>query len=170
MEAHMRDLALQAAGALAILIAIAHGAIAELRIFPRAQIEPRGTRRLLRLIWQASTLDWIAIGVLLIAAPFLDAPAARHWIVAAAGLIYRYAAGGDSPATRPPHLRGVRMRWAVGLALVGAWRGPRRGRRGGACGAGIWNRMSFDMLLFFPGATHQWSVRANTATSPPNAC
>jgi hypothetical protein len=36
----MRDLALQAAGVLAILVAIGHGAIAELRVFPRARIEP----------------------------------------------------------------------------------------------------------------------------------
>ena len=64
----MRDLALQAAGALAILVAIAHGAIAELYVFSRAQIEPRGTRRLLRMVWQASTVDWIGVGVLLIAA------------------------------------------------------------------------------------------------------
>ena len=61
----MRDLALQAAGALAILVAIAHGAIAELHVFARAQIEPRGTRRLLRMVWQASTVDWIGVGVLL---------------------------------------------------------------------------------------------------------
>lgn len=53
----MRDLALQAAGALAILTAIIHGAIAELEVFARAEIAPRGTRRLLRLIWQASTID-----------------------------------------------------------------------------------------------------------------
>jgi hypothetical protein len=32
--------ALQAAGVLAILVAIGHGAIAELRVFPRARIEP----------------------------------------------------------------------------------------------------------------------------------
>jgi hypothetical protein len=116
----MRDLALQAAGALAILVAIAHGAIAELRIFPRVQIEPRGTRRLLRLIWQASTLDWIAIGVLLIVAPFLDAPAARHWIVAAAVLVYGYAAVGNALATRRLHIGWIGMSCAVALALAGA--------------------------------------------------
>jgi hypothetical protein len=69
----MRDLALQAAGVLAILVALTHGVIAELQVFAKAHIEPRGTRRLLRLIWQASTVDWIAIGVLLIAAPGLGA-------------------------------------------------------------------------------------------------
>ena len=44
----MRDLALQAAGALAILTAIVHGAIAELRVFTNARIEPRGTRKEVR--------------------------------------------------------------------------------------------------------------------------
>jgi hypothetical protein len=116
----MRDLALQAAGALAILIAIAHWAIAELRIFARAQIEPRGTRRLLRLIWQASTIDWIAIGVLLIAAPFFDAPSARHWVVAVAVLVYGYAAVGNALATRRLHLGWIGMSCAVALALAGA--------------------------------------------------
>jgi hypothetical protein len=116
----MRDLALQAAGVLAILIAIAHGAIAELRIFARAQIEPRGTRRLLRLIWQATTIDWIAIGVLLIAAPFFDAPAARHWIVAVAVLVYGYAAIGNALVNRRLHLGWIGMSCAVALALAGA--------------------------------------------------
>src|SRR4051812_19354317 len=71
MEPSMRDLALQAAGTIAILTAIVHGAIAELKVFANARIEPRGARRLLRLIWQASTVDWIALGALLIAAPAL---------------------------------------------------------------------------------------------------
>ena len=75
----MRDLALQAAGMLAILVAIAHGALGELRVFANAHIEPRRTRTLLHLIFQASTVDWIGIGVLLIAAPSLGSEAARHW-------------------------------------------------------------------------------------------
>ena len=77
----MRDLALQAAGALAILVAIAHGAIAELRVFAKAHIEPQGTRNLLRGVWQASTVDWIAIGLLLIAAPSFGSQTARQWII-----------------------------------------------------------------------------------------
>jgi hypothetical protein len=91
----MRDLPLQAAGVLAILVALGHGAIAELQIFAQARIEPPGTRRLLRLIWQASTLDWIAVGVLLIAAPGLGSPVARRWIIAVAAVVYTYAAVGN---------------------------------------------------------------------------
>ena len=36
----MRDLALQAAGVLAIVVALVHGAIAELQVFARAEIKP----------------------------------------------------------------------------------------------------------------------------------
>jgi hypothetical protein len=82
----MRDLALQAAGVLAILVAIAHGAIAELRVFPKARIEPR-TRHLLRGVWQASTVDWIGMGVLLIAAPAFGSQAARQWVIAVAVVV-----------------------------------------------------------------------------------
>ena len=40
----MRELALQAAAVLAILVAIAHGAIGELRVFAKARIEPQWAR------------------------------------------------------------------------------------------------------------------------------
>ena len=80
----MRDLTLQAAGALAILVAIVHGAIAELQVFRKARIEPGRVRTLLRMVWQASTIDWIVIGVLLIAAPTFGSDSARRWIIALA--------------------------------------------------------------------------------------
>ena len=48
----MRDLALQASGALAIFVAIIHGAIAELRVFPKVRIELRRAWTLLRTVWQ----------------------------------------------------------------------------------------------------------------------
>lgn len=115
----MRDLALQAAGVLAILVAFMHGAIAELRVFTRASIEPQGTRRLLRLIWQASTVDWIGIGILLIAAPGLGSQVARQWIVAVAVVVYAYAAVGNAVATRAPHPGWMLMAGVVALALAG---------------------------------------------------
>ena len=115
----MRDLALQAAGALAILVAIMHGAIAELHVFARTQIEPRGTRRLLRMVWQASTIDWIGVGVLLIATPLLGADAARPWIVALAVVVYGYAAVGNAIVTRGRHVGWIIMGAAVALALLG---------------------------------------------------
>jgi hypothetical protein len=114
----MRDLLLQAAGALAILVAICHGAIAELQIFPKARIEPPGTRRLLRLIWQASTLDWVGMGVLLIAAPGLGSPVARRWVVAVAAVVYTYAAVGNFVASRGRHLGWILMGCVVALTVT----------------------------------------------------
>jgi hypothetical protein len=115
----MRDMMLEFAGALTILVAILHGAIAEMAVFPRARVEPPVTRRLLRLIWEASTIDWIAIGVLLIAAPTLGSTSARKWIVAAAVLVCAYAAAANALATRRVHLGWVLMSIVVVLALAG---------------------------------------------------
>jgi hypothetical protein len=114
----MRDLALRAAGALAILVAVVHGAIAEFHVFAKANIEPQPTRRLLRLVWQMSTVDWIAIGVLLMAAPRLGSQA-RHWIVAVAVVVYGCAAAGNAAATRSWHAGWILMSCVVALALAG---------------------------------------------------
>lgn len=115
----MRDMALQAAGVLAILVAIGHGAVAELRVFPRTRIEPQRTRNLLRGIWQASTVDWIGMGVLLIAAPAFGSQAARHWVIAVAVVMYGYAAVGNAVATRGRHFGWCVMSGVVALALMG---------------------------------------------------
>jgi hypothetical protein len=120
MEATMlRDLSLRAAGLLAIAIAIGHGAIAELYVFDKAQIAPLSFRRLLRLIWQASTIDWIAVGVLLIAAPALGSEPARRWIVAVAIVVYGYAAIANAIAVGGWHPGWVVMTGAIALALMG---------------------------------------------------
>lgn len=115
----MRDLALQAAGILAILVAIAHGAIAELKVFAGARIEPQRMRGLLRMVWQASTVDWISIGILLIATPALGSQAARHWVIAVAVVVYGYAAVGNAVATRGRHIGWCLMGSVVALALMG---------------------------------------------------
>src|SRR5258708_28481486 len=109
MERNMRDVALRAAGVLAILVAIVHGAIAELRVFPKSRIEPRRTQTLLRMVWQASTIDWIGIGVLLIAAPTLGSEGARRWVIAVAVAVYGYGGIGDAGGNRGP---------AAGLCLM----------------------------------------------------
>jgi hypothetical protein len=115
----MRDLALQAAGVLAVVVAIFHGAIAELRVFPRSRVEPYGARRLMRMVWQASTIDWIAIGVLLVAAPTFGSEAARRWIIAAAVVTYGYGAIGNAVATRGRHIGWCLMAAVVTLAILG---------------------------------------------------
>lgn len=115
----MRDLLLQAAGALAIVTAVVHGAIAELRVFPRVRVQPEKARILLRMVWQASTIDWIALGLLLIAAPLIGSEAARQWVIAVAVLAYGYAAVGNALATRGRHVGWVLMAAVVLLALLG---------------------------------------------------
>ncbi len=115
----MRDLALHLAGALAIVVALAHGGIGELYIFPNTRIEPRGRRRLLRLIWLASTVDWIAIGALLFAAPWFGSTAARQSVVAAAVIVYACAAVGNASAVRGLHPGWILMGAVVALSLAG---------------------------------------------------
>ena len=115
----MRDLALRSAGALAILVAIAHGLIAELYVFANARIEPARTRDLLRLLWQATTLEWIAVSVLLIAVPSFGSEPARRWIIAVAVVVYGYAAIANAVATGGRHFGWVAMGGAVALALLG---------------------------------------------------
>jgi len=115
----LRDLALQAAGVLAILVAIAHGIIVERKVFARVRIEPQSTRGLLRMLCQASTIDWIGIGLLLIVVPALGSDAARLWIIALAVVVYGYAAIGNAIATRGRHIGWLLMTGVVGLALMG---------------------------------------------------
>jgi hypothetical protein len=114
----LRDLALHSAGVLAILVAIAHGAIGELRVFARARIEPPRARTLLHLIFQATTVDWIGVAVLLIAAPWLG-PQARPWIIAVAVVVYGYAAVGNAVASRGRHVGWVLMSCVLALTLIG---------------------------------------------------
>ena len=55
------------------------------------------------MIWQASTVDSIAIGCLLIAAPMLGLDA-RRWIIAIAVVVYGYGAIGNAVASRGRHI------------------------------------------------------------------
>lgn len=115
----MRDVMLQAAGALAILVAIVHGAVGELQVLAKAGIKQPRTRNLLRMVWQASTVDWIAMGILLIAMPALGSQPARRWVVAVAVLMYGYAAVGNAIANRGRHIGSYLMAGVIALALMG---------------------------------------------------
>ena len=46
----MRDLLLQCAGVLTIIVALIHGILGETKVFPRASIEPERLRTLIRLV------------------------------------------------------------------------------------------------------------------------
>ena len=115
----MPDIALQMAGALAIATAITHGAIGEFRVFARPHMVLPRTRNLLRMVWQATTIDWIGIGVLLMAAPAFGSQTARHWIVAVAVLVYGYAALGNAIVNRGRHIGWVLMTAVVALLILG---------------------------------------------------
>lgn len=115
----MRDLALYIAGALAMAVAIAHGLIAEVRVFNVTRIEPRRVRGLLRMVWQATTVDWLVLGALLIVAPAFESRTARDWVIAAAVVAFSYAAVGNAVATRGRHIGWALMCGVIALALFG---------------------------------------------------
>jgi hypothetical protein len=114
----MRDLLLQGAGVLAIVVSLIHGVLGETKVFARATVEPPRLRLLLRLVWQAGTIAWIAGGVLLLATPAMASDAARHWIVATFAVVFGFAAIANAIATRGPHLGWIGMSAVVALAVA----------------------------------------------------
>jgi hypothetical protein len=116
----MRDLAIQAAGGIAILTAIVHGVLGETKIFAKARIEPAWIKLMLRLIWQCGTVAWVGFGVLLVAAPYMGSDVARLWIAGVAIGTYSVAAIGNAWVTRGRHVGWMAMTVASALALVGA--------------------------------------------------
>jgi hypothetical protein len=116
----MRDLAIQAAGCLAILAAVIHGVLGETKVFARARIEPARTRLLIRLVWQCGTAAWIGLGILLVAAPSMDSGPARLWIVGAGAAVFALAAVCNAWATRGRHFGWMVLTVVSMLALVGA--------------------------------------------------
>ena len=115
----MRDLCLQSAGVIAVFTAIVHGVIGEAKIFSKSPYPGEPTRHLLRLIWQASTVDWIVLGILLFAAPQLGSPSARSAVVGAAVAAYGYAAIGNALASRGRHVGWMLMGAVVMLSIAG---------------------------------------------------
>jgi hypothetical protein len=119
METNMRDILLQASGAIAILAALIHGVLSETRIFPRVTIEPQRLRTLFRFVWQVPTVAWIAGGVLLIAAPSMASETARHWIVATLGCLLAFSAIGNAVGTGGRHFGWMVLGAAAAMAVAG---------------------------------------------------
>jgi hypothetical protein len=115
----MRTLLVQSAGVLALVAAVIHGVLAETKIFPRLRIEPERLRLLIRLVWQCSTVAWIALAVLLIATPGFGSEAARRWVIAVSVVTFGLAAIGNAWATRGRHFGWVALTVVVGLAASG---------------------------------------------------
>jgi hypothetical protein len=115
----MRDLVLQSAGVVAIVVALIHGVLGETKIFARATIEPPRLRTLIRLVWQTGTVAWIGGGILLIAAPSMGSEPARHWTVATLAAVFGFAAFANAWATRGRHFGWAAMSAVVALAIAG---------------------------------------------------
>jgi hypothetical protein len=115
----MRNLLVQLAGILALAVSVMHGVLSETKVFPKARIEPEWARRLIRLVWRASTVAWICLAILLIAAPSMGSDAAREWIIAMGIVTFGAAAIGNAWATRGRHFGWVAMTIVVGLAASG---------------------------------------------------
>ncbi len=115
----MRDLSLYASGILGLVAAFLHGWLGETRVLAKARIEPERLRLLIRLVWHCSVVAWAAVAVLLIAAPAMDSPAARHWIIGAAVAVIGFDAAANAWATRGRFFGWVVLTVVVGLALAG---------------------------------------------------
>ena len=119
MEELVRDNLLLAAGAIAIIVSLAHGVLGETKVFARVTVEPPRLRTLLRLVWQAGTIAWLGGGVLLLAAPSMASEIARHWVVATFAVVFGVAAVGNAWATRGRHVGWIGMAAVVVLAVAG---------------------------------------------------
>jgi hypothetical protein len=119
MEDLMRDLALQAAGVLAMVTALIHTVLGETRVFATARIEPPGARRIIRAVWLGFTVAWIAGGALLLLASLAPAESVRMAIIAAVVPIYLGGVIGNAWATRGRHFGWMLLALVVALALAG---------------------------------------------------
>lgn len=115
----MRDLLLNAAGALAIFVALVHAVLGETKVFANSHIEPPRMRTLLRLVWHAGAVGWAALGALLMLAPRFGSETARAWIVALAVATFAAAAAGNAYATRGKHPGWVLLAIVIAAAVAG---------------------------------------------------
>ena len=81
--------------------------------------EPERLRLLVRLVWQCSTVAWMALAVLLIASPSFGSDAARQWVIAVSVITFGLAAIGNAWVTRGRHFGWVALTLVVALAATG---------------------------------------------------
>lgn len=115
----LRDVFLTASGVLAIAAGLTHAVLGEMKIFPRAEIRPNGLRLLIHAVWLFGVISWIAVAVLVIAAPHLGSPAARHWIVGTSAATFALGSIGNAVGTRGKHFGWIVLLVVVALALAG---------------------------------------------------
>ena len=115
----MRDLALQLAGVLAIVVSLIHGVVGERVVFANTIIEPPRMRLLIRLVWQAGTVAWIGGGILFIVAAWMFPDPARRATILVFVVIYAAGALGNAWATGGRHIGWMALAVVVALALAG---------------------------------------------------
>jgi hypothetical protein len=113
----MQSLMIQSAGGLAIVIAIIHSVLGETHVFNKAAVQPVELHRLVHLLWHAPSVDWIAFGALLIAAPMLLPASAQSALVLVGAAMYGYAALTNAIATNGKHFGWMLLALVVALLL-----------------------------------------------------
>ncbi len=114
----MKDALIMVAGGLAILTAVFHQVLGEIRLFPTIDLASVPRKPLLRLIWLNGSVAWIGLGILLIMVPTFGSQPARTWIVAIAVLVLGPAAI-CAFFWKRDHPGWVLLSAVVGLALAG---------------------------------------------------
>ncbi|MEM7335319.1 MAG: hypothetical protein AAF490_24795 [Chloroflexota bacterium] len=113
------NFALQAAGILAILIALYHGVVGD-RLVQAIQMAPAGQKPLMRGSFHIGTMGWLAGGVLLFVASFLEGGLARQAIVIVYAFVYGVPAIGNAVINRgKPNVGWIGLGIVVVLALIG---------------------------------------------------
>jgi hypothetical protein len=115
----MKDLLIQSAGVLGLVVSVIHGVLGERVVFAKARIEPERLRRLIRLVWQCGTVAWAGIAILLIAAPHMQSLAARYWIVGVGSVAYGFGVAANAWVTRGRHFGWLALAAVIGLAVSG---------------------------------------------------
>ncbi|MGB0907157.1 MAG: hypothetical protein ACPGVT_06665 [Maricaulaceae bacterium] len=111
---------LYCAGALGILVSIAHGYIGDRKLIaPLENIHPSG-KRVLRAIVFLSAVYWFLAGVALLIAPTQFSPDVAKFAVYLAAFIFASSSLANLWATRGRHFGWVLLAVATGLTLLGA--------------------------------------------------
>lgn len=112
------DLAIYLAGALTLLVALAHGWLGATKIVGPAQAAP-SAKRILHAIMFLSAVYWFAAGLLLLATPTQFAGHVRFWVVIGCVLMLGGGGIGNVWAMRGRHFGGYALLAISGLALFG---------------------------------------------------
>lgn len=116
----MNDVFLIIAGISGMLIALAHGYIGETKILRPAAHIPPIHRRVLRAVFQLSTLYWFVGGAVLVMLPFHADPISRTLAVGVVGFLYATGAAANFWATRGRHFGWPLLAATTVLAILGA--------------------------------------------------